>query len=202
MYDNGGETDKVVLLQSALLMGFWHSKWDGHSQPWYWTGVAISLAQILGLHRDPDSVKFNTSFPNHRRRLWRRLWWSCFFRDRSLSLTLGRPMRINLNDCNMPMASAVDVVSDLSQVPPSVVKGYIPDDLPQLAEYWVLLIQLHQLLGDVLTLCYQPFGPSPMLQQIQSLEAKILRFQIPESSGKEKSRIASFYLYHLQLNYQ
>ncbi|KAL6897484.1 fungal-specific transcription factor domain-containing protein [Trichoderma evansii] len=201
MYDNGGETDKVVLLQSALLMGFWHSKWDGHSQPWYWTGVAISLAQILGLHRDPDSVKFNTSFPSHRRRLWRRLWWSCFFRDRSLSLTLGRPMRINLNDCNMPMASALDVVSDLSQIPTSVAKGYIPEDLPQLAEYWVLLIQLHKLLGDVLTLCYQPFGPSPMLQQIQSLEAKILRFQIPERIGKEQSRIALFYLYHLQLNY-
>ncbi|PTB42669.1 hypothetical protein M441DRAFT_137092 [Trichoderma asperellum CBS 433.97] len=201
MYDNGGETDKLVLLQSALLMGFWHSKWDGHSQPWYWTGVAISLAQILGLHRDPDSVKFNTSFSNHRRRLWRRLWWSCFFRDRSLSLTLGRPMRINLNDCNMPMASAVDVVSDLSQIPPSVAKGYIPDDLPQLAEYWVILIQLNKLLGDVLTLCYQPFGPSPMLQQIQSLEAKILQFHIPENHGNEQSRLSSFYLYHLQLNY-
>ncbi|KAL9470861.1 hypothetical protein ACSS6W_008802 [Trichoderma asperelloides] len=146
MYDNGGETDKVVLLQSALLMAFWHSKWDGHSQPWYWTGVAISLAQILGLHRDPDSVKFNTSIPSHRRHLWRRLWWSCFFRDRSLSLTLGRPMRINLSDCNMPMASAADVVSDLSQIPPSVAKAYIPDDLPQLAEYWVLLIQLNKLL--------------------------------------------------------
>lgn len=201
MYDNGGETDKVVLLQSALLMGFWHSKWDGHSQPWYWTGVAISLAQILGLHRDPDSVKFNTSFPNHRRRLWRRLWWCCFFRDRSLSLTLGRPMRINLNDCNMPMASAVDVVSDLSQIPPSVAKGYIPDNLPQLAEYWVLLIQLNKLLGDVLTLCYQPFGPSPTLQQIQSLEADILQFHIPERHGNEQNRLTSFYLYHLQLNY-
>ncbi|EHK42217.1 hypothetical protein TRIATDRAFT_229782 [Trichoderma atroviride IMI 206040] len=201
MYDNGGETDKVVLLQSALLMGFWHSNRDGHSQPWYWTGVAISLAQILGLHRDPDSFKFNTSFPSHRRRLWRRLWWCCFFRDRSLSLTLGRPLRINLNDCNMPMASAADVISDIGQIPHSVAKAYIPDDLPQLAEYWVLLIQLNKLLGDVLTLCYQPFGPSPMLQQIQSLEEEILQFYIPERHGKTQSRLSSFYLYHLQMNY-
>ncbi|RFU80375.1 dehydrogenase, multihelical [Trichoderma arundinaceum] len=201
LYDNGGETDKVVLLQSALLMGFWHSKWDGHSQPWYWIGVAISLCQMLGLHRDPDSVKFNTSFPNHQRHLWRRLWWVCFFRDRSLSLTLGRPLRINLNDCNTPMVSAADVLSDLIQIPASIANGYIPDDLPQLADYWILLIRLSKLLGDVLTLCYQPFGPSPTLKQIEALEAKILQLQIPDRCGSEQSRLASFYLYHLQLHY-
>ncbi|KAJ4863563.1 fungal specific transcription factor domain-containing protein [Trichoderma breve] len=201
LYDNGGETDKVVLLQSALLMGFWHSKWDGHSQPWYWIGVAISLCQMLGLHRDPDSVKFNTSFPNHQRHLWRRLWWTCFFRDRSLSLTLGRPLRINLNDCNTPMVSSADVLSDLTQIPASIATAYIPEDFSQLAHYWVTLIELSKLLGDVLTLCYQPFGPSPTLRQIELLEAKLLQMQLPERYAIEQSRLASFYLYHLQLHY-
>ncbi|OPB37651.1 zn2Cys6 transcription factor [Trichoderma guizhouense] len=201
LYDNGGETDKVVLLQSALLMGFWHSKWDGHSQPWYWIGVAISLCQMLGLHRDPDSVKFNTSFPNHQRHLWRRLWWTCFFRDRSLSLTLGRPLRINLNDCNTPMVSSADVLSDLTQIPASIASAYIPEDFSQLAHYWVTLIELSKLLGDVLTLCYQPFGPSPTLRQIELLEAKLLQMQLPERYAIEQSRLASFYLYHLQLHY-
>ncbi|UKZ45915.1 hypothetical protein TrVGV298_000109 [Trichoderma virens] len=201
LYDNGGETDKVVLLQSALLMGFWHSKWDGHSQPWYWIGVAISLCQMLGLHRDPDSVKYNTSLPNHQRHLWRRLWWSCFFRDRSLSLTLGRPLRINLNDCNTPMVSSEDVLSDLAEIPTSIANGYIPDDFAQLAQYWITLIQLSKLLGDVLTLCYQPFGPNPTLRQIELLESKLLQMQIPERYAAEQSRLASFYLYHLQLHY-
>ncbi|KAK4082753.1 transcriptional regulator family: Fungal Specific TF [Trichoderma aggressivum f. europaeum] len=201
LYDNGGETDKVVLLQSALLMGFWHSKWDGHSQPWYWIGVAISLCQMLGLHRDPDSVKFNTSFPNHQRHLWRRLWWTCFFRDRSLSLTLGRPLRINLNDCNTPMVSSADVLSDLTQIPASIASAYIPEDFSQLAHYWITLIELSKLLGDVLTLCYQPFGPNPTLRQIELLEAKLLQMQLPERFAIEQSRLASFYLYHLQLHY-
>ncbi|KAL7941839.1 fungal-specific transcription factor domain-containing protein [Trichoderma barbatum] len=201
LYDNGGETDKVVLLQSALLMGFWHSKWDGHSQPWYWIGVAVSLCQMLGLHRDPDSVKFNTSFPSHQRHLWRRLWWTCFFRDRSLSLTLGRPLRINLNDCNTPMVSSADVLSDLIQIPASIANAYIPHDFSQLANYWITLIQLSKLLGDVLTLCYQPFGPSPSFRQIELLEAKLLQMQIPERYASEQSRLASFYLYHLQLHY-
>lgn len=202
MYDNGNETDKVVLLQSALLMGFWHSERDSHTQPWYWTGVAISLCQILGLHRDPDSFKFNSSFPAYRRHLWRRLWWTCFFRDRWLSLTLGRPLRINLNDCDTPMPSVTDVLSDLDEIPSSIVDEYIPDDLSQLAEYWVILVQLSKLLGDVLTLGYQPYGPSPKRQQVEGLEADILRLQIPARCPKEDNKFAVFYLYHLQLHYQ
>ncbi|KZN87824.1 Cutinase transcription factor 1 beta [Penicillium chrysogenum] len=142
MYDNGGEMDKVVLIQSALLMGFWHSKEDGHAQPWYWVGVAISLCQILGLHRDPDSAKVNSVFPGCRRPIWRRLWWSCFFRDRWLSLTLGRPLRINLDDCDLPMPSAADLLGDVAEIPASITSAYIPSDLPQLANYWVILIKL------------------------------------------------------------
>lgn len=41
MYDNAGETDKEVLLQSALLLSFWHSDRDSHSEPWYWSGELI-----------------------------------------------------------------------------------------------------------------------------------------------------------------
>jgi hypothetical protein len=100
------------------------------------------------------------------------------------------------------MVSAADVLSDLTQIPASIANGYIPDDLPQLADYWIILIRLSKLLGDVLALCYQPFGPSPRLQQIEALEAKILQFKIPDRCDSEQSRLASFYLYHLQLHYQ
>ncbi|CAI7611418.1 unnamed protein product [Penicillium discolor] len=142
MYDNGGETDRVVLTQSALLMAFWHSKEDGHAQPWYWIGIAISLCQVLGLHRDPDSAKLNSAFPSRLRPIWRRIWWSCFFRDRWLSLTLGRPMRINLDDCDQPMPSAADLLGDVAELPSSITSAYIPNDLPELAEYWIILLKL------------------------------------------------------------
>jgi hypothetical protein len=118
MYDNSGETDKAVLLQAALLLSFWHSERDSHSQPWYWSGkwasgmridyanpssgVAISWCQIIGPHRDPDAARVNPLVSPQRRHLWRRLWACCIFRDRWLSLTLGRPLRIRLSDCDMP----------------------------------------------------------------------------------------------------
>lgn len=203
MYSNGGELDKVVLLQSALLMGFWHADMDDHSQPWYWTGTAISLCQILGLHRDPDSIKYNSSFSNHRRHLWRRLWWSCFFRDRWLSLTLGRPFRINLDDCDTPMPSASDVLDDLSNLPETMVANYIPEDLSLLAGLWVKLIELSKLLGTVLRSSNNtPRGPCFTSSQVDALEKELLQCGIPEQVGYGWSRLATFSLYHVQLHYQ
>ncbi|KAJ5168039.1 uncharacterized protein N7482_003633 [Penicillium canariense] len=202
MYNNSGETDKVVLIQSALLMGFWHSKGDSHAQPWYWIGVAISLCQMLGLHRDPDAAKVNSAFPDRRRPIWRRLWWSCFFRDRWLSLTLGRPLRINLDDCDQPMPTAADLLSDVAELPASITSAYIPSDFPQLAEYWVILIKLSKLLGEILALSYKPLGSNPTIQQFDSLKTDLLQFRIPSRPGHEQSRLAAFYLYHLQLHYQ
>ncbi|CAG8222678.1 unnamed protein product [Penicillium salamii] len=198
----GGETNHTVLLQSALLLGFYHSEADTHTQPWYWLGVAISLCQSIGLHRCSSAVCATSPIPEQQQRLWRRLWWTCVFRDRWLSLTMGRPLRINMNDCNTMMPSAADMLSDFTELPESMSDAYIPKDLPQLAQYWVTMIQLTQLLGDTLTLCYQPFGPSPSFQQVESLEREISTFQLPESKDTVSSPVVTFYLYHLQLHYQ
>ncbi|KAJ6139441.1 hypothetical protein N7471_005927 [Penicillium samsonianum] len=202
LHHNGGETDNTVLLQSALLLGFYHSEADTYTQPWYWLGIAVSLCQTMGLHRFSAAVFANSPITRPQQRLWRRLWWTCFYRDRWLSLTMGRPLRINMNDCNTVPPTADDMLSDFVGLPESVTAAYVPKDLPQLAEYWVTMIQLTQLLGDTLTLCYQPFGTSPSFQQVEALERKILRFQLPENQETGQSPLATFYLYHLQLHYQ
>ncbi|KAG2012664.1 hypothetical protein GB937_007013 [Aspergillus fischeri] len=201
MYNNGGD-DKITQMQSALLLGFWHSEMNNHAQPWYWTGIAINLGQIMGLHRDPDAVKFNPSITGRRRALWRRLWWSCFFRDRWLGLTLGRPLRINLLDCDLPMPSTADVLSDLSEVSPSVASLFIPEDLAQLSEYWILLLRLSKILGDALTLSYQPKRPNPTAEQVEAIESELLTLEIPHECASDQSEWARFAVYHLQLHYQ
>ncbi|KAL4998757.1 fungal-specific transcription factor domain-containing protein [Aspergillus recurvatus] len=143
LYNNGGERDKIVLLQASLLLGFWHSEADEHSQPWYWSGISVSLCQMLGLHRNPDTPRYNAAIMDRQRQLWRRLWWTCFLRDRWLSLTLGRPLRIDLDDCDVPMPAVSDIIYDFRDVHPTVFAAFIPDDLPLLAEYWIRLIDLN-----------------------------------------------------------
>ncbi|KAL4754157.1 hypothetical protein BDW72DRAFT_148268 [Aspergillus terricola var. indicus] len=202
LYNNGGERDKIVLLQASLLLGFWHSEADEHSQPWYWSGISVSLCQMLGLHRNPDTPRYNTAIMDRQRQLWRRLWWTCFLRDRWLSLTLGRPLRIDLDDCDVPMPSVSDITYDFRDVDPTVFAAFIPDDLPLLAEYWLRLIDLSKLLGSVVTLSYKAVRPRPSFEQINALETEILRYKPPEQGAPSWSKTTRFYLHHLQLHYE
>ncbi|GMG09919.1 unnamed protein product [Aspergillus oryzae] len=117
-------------------------------------------------------------------------------------LTMGRPLRIDLRDCDTVMPSSVDMLSDMTGLPEAVASAYIPTDLPRLADCWVTMIHLSKLLGDVLSLSYRPLGPHPSLQQVEATETEILLFQFPDNSDADRSRLATFYMYHLQLHYQ
>jgi hypothetical protein len=139
---------------------------------------------------------------DRQRHLWRRLWWTCFQRDRWLSLTLGRPLRIDLDDCDVPMPSVSDIIYDFRDVDPTVFAAFIPDDLPLLAEYWLRLIDLSKLLGSVVTLSYKAVRPRPSFEQINALETEILRYKPPEQGAPSWSRTTRFYLHHLQLHYE
>ncbi|KAL7785170.1 fungal-specific transcription factor domain-containing protein [Trichoderma ceciliae] len=202
IYHNGGEKNNFILLQASLLLCFWNSDIEDHMQPWHWSGQAINLCQVLGLHRDIDSVGYNTSITERQRALFRRLWWTCFWRDRWLSMTLGRPLRINLDESDTPDPIASDLAVDLAGIPESMSSAYLPRDLPQLAEYWIQLIHMTKLLGKTLAICYQLRRPKPTMNQVDCLEAEVLRFNLPDHPDPNISRLATFYYYHLQLHYQ
>ncbi|TFB00397.1 hypothetical protein CCMA1212_007635 [Trichoderma ghanense] len=201
-YHNVGEKNNLILLQGALLLGFWNSDIEDHMQPWQWSGKAINLCQILGLHRDIDSVGYNSSITERQRSLFRRLWWTCFWRDRWLSVSLGRPLRINLDESDTSDPLVSDIAVDLEGIPESVTSAYLPRDLPRLAEYWTQLIRMTKLLGRTLTTCYQLRRPKPTISQIDALEAELMRLNMPDHPDPMLSRLATFYYYHLQLHYQ
>ncbi|KAJ5619291.1 fungal-specific transcription factor domain-containing protein [Penicillium lagena] len=202
IFDNGNERNKIVLLQSSLLLGFWHSDRDEHAQPWYWIGIAISLCQILGLHRDPDISKYNPSITTRQRSFWRRLWWSCFFRDRWLGLTLGRPLRINLEDCDIPMPLVTDMLFDIDSPRELSLTTHLPSDMPRLADYWVMLIELSRKLGNILATNYRTARPRPSLDETEALEKQLLQSRLPDQYEGGLTSIARFYSNHVHLHYQ
>ncbi|KAJ5220564.1 fungal-specific transcription factor domain-containing protein [Penicillium chermesinum] len=202
MFNNGGERNKVVLLQSSLLMGFWHSDMDEHAQPWYWSGIAISLCQILGLHRNPDMSNLTTHISGRQVSFWRRLWWCCLFRDRWLGLTLGRPLRINLDDCDTPMPVLEDLLFDIQKPEGSAAASYFPADMERLARYWIMLIELSCLLGDILTMNRRLGGLKASQAQVEGLEKRLLGSKLPDRYEVGLTPIASFYSNHVHLHYQ
>jgi hypothetical protein len=50
-FDLSSENDKIVLVQSSLLLNFWFADTEDVKQSWYWTSIAFSIEQTLGLHR-------------------------------------------------------------------------------------------------------------------------------------------------------
>ncbi|KAJ2986030.1 hypothetical protein NUW58_g5226 [Xylaria curta] len=114
LYDFDYENDRLLLVQGLLLMTYWYETPDDQKDTWHWMGVAISLGHTIGLHRNPA----NTNMPPQRRKLWKRIWWSCFMRDRLIALGMRRPTRIKDEDFDVPMLEEDDF--DLRALPDSV----------------------------------------------------------------------------------
>ncbi|KAJ3579055.1 hypothetical protein NPX13_g1510 [Xylaria arbuscula] len=104
LYDFDYENDRLLLVQGLLLMTYWYETPDDQKDTWHWMGVAISLGHTIGLHRNPA----NTNMAPQRRKLWKRIWWSCFMRDRLIALGMRRPTRIKDEDFDVPMLEEED----------------------------------------------------------------------------------------------
>jgi hypothetical protein len=104
LYDFDYEIDRVALVQSLLLMTYWYETPDDQKDTWHWMGVAISLAHTIGLHRDPEK----SNMEPHKKKLWKRIWWSCFMRDRLVALGMRRPTRVKDEDYDVPMLTEDD----------------------------------------------------------------------------------------------
>ncbi|KAI0405201.1 fungal-specific transcription factor domain-containing protein [Xylaria palmicola] len=114
LYDFDYENDRLLLVQGLLLMTYWYETPDDQKDTWHWMGVAISLGHTIGLHRNPA----NTNMPPQRRKLWKRIWWSCFMRDRLIALGMRRPTRIKDEDFDVPMLEEDDF--DIKVLPDDV----------------------------------------------------------------------------------
>ncbi|KAL1861882.1 hypothetical protein Plec18167_001333 [Paecilomyces lecythidis] len=115
LYDFDYEVDRISLVQSLLLMTYWYETPDDQKDTWHWMGVSLSLAHTIGLHRDPG----NSGMDLRRQRLWKRIWWSTYTRDRLIALGMRRPMRIKDDDCDVPMLTLDDF--EFKTFPPEIV---------------------------------------------------------------------------------
>lgn len=136
-------------------MTYWYETPDDQKDTWHWMGVAISLAHTIGLHRNPD----NGTMPLRKQRLWKRMWWSCFMRDRLIALGMRRPTRIKDEDFDVPMLQESDfeigVLPDDNNLLPSECTVIRNKDMQQeLAEMCVQKAKLCVLISHMLKAQY------------------------------------------------
>lgn len=104
LYDFDYEIDRVTVVQSVLLMTYWYESPDDPKDVWHWLGVAISLARTIGLNCDTSTSPLSLE----KQKLWKRIWWCCYMRDRLVAIGMRRPIRIRDDDADVPMLEVTD----------------------------------------------------------------------------------------------
>ena len=118
LYDFDIEVDRISLIQSLLLMTYWYETPDDQKDSHHWMGIAVSLSHTIGLHRNPEK---SAAIDPARKRLWKRIWWSTYMRDRLVALGMRRPTRIKNADFDVPMLELSDFESAVIPEGPSCV---------------------------------------------------------------------------------
>lgn len=132
-------------------MTYWFETSDDPKDMSHWLGIAISLAKTIGLHRDPG----NSSVSTRKKKLRKRIWWSCFVRDRLIALGTRRPLIIGLADCDMAMLQESDfdietLDSDIEIVDRDSLVLRNIDIQRQLASMFVAQVKLCLCVGQIL----------------------------------------------------
>lgn len=104
LYDFDYESDRISLVQAILLLTYYYETPDDQKDTWHWMGVATSIAHTIGLHRNPERSNMDAK----RTKLWKRIWWSTYMRDRLIALGMRRPTRIKTEDYDVPMLKIDD----------------------------------------------------------------------------------------------
>ena len=145
LFDANYEDDRVTIVQAAILMGwYWEGPEDVTRNVFFWSRIACIVAQGSGMHRSVETSQLSRA----DKRLWKRIWWTLFTRDRSVAVALGRPCGINTDDSDVEMLSEDDFVEDEVDKPAE----YGPD--PVHVQFFLNYVKLTEIMGLVLSQQY------------------------------------------------
>lgn len=82
------------------------------------------------------------------KRLWKRIWWTLFTRDRSVAVALGRPVHINTDDSDVEMVTEDDFVEDEADQP-----ARYPPNVTHV-QFFLQYVRLCEIMGLVLAQQY------------------------------------------------
>lgn len=125
---------RIVTIQALVLLCLHPTYSTSSYRNWILAGMAVRMAQDLGLHRTLTAVEVSSEFRERRKRLF----FSCYVNDRWICAVMGRPMAIADSDCDvdLPLIHGPGGNEDLTM--------------------FVNFVKLSGILGEVLRRIYSP----------------------------------------------
>ncbi|KEF60666.1 uncharacterized protein A1O9_02227 [Exophiala aquamarina CBS 119918] len=155
LYDFDYEHDRLATVQALLLMTYFHDKPDESKHLLHKIVNAKHLALTIGLNGDFGQEK---KLDPRRRRLWKRVWWCCYIRDRTCALGLRQYPTIEPSECQWTDLE----LEDFDITPTDFTDYELLADLglqSQLAEICIAQVQLWHLLSDIMHTRFQSAFP-------------------------------------------
>ncbi|EXJ63418.1 uncharacterized protein A1O5_11467 [Cladophialophora psammophila CBS 110553] len=156
LYDLDFEEDRVTIIQCVLLMTYWYESPNHPKDIWYWVGIAVAFARSVGLNCIPQE----SSGTVQEKRLWKRIWWGCYMRDRLVAAGMRRTMRIKEEECCVEGLGIEDfeACTSLSDFEHMIGSACATGDGPthaNLVRLCIALVELCKIVADILTLQYE-----------------------------------------------
>ncbi|KDQ12430.1 hypothetical protein BOTBODRAFT_67359 [Botryobasidium botryosum FD-172 SS1] len=151
-------TSRPSTCQALLLLAYCEIGLDAMSEAWLHVGMAIRLAQDMGLHRSLDKWQASGAnrFTSAEKETQKRIWWSCVFLDRFVAASIGRPVAISEKDYDTALPS-VDQDEDVDMwTSPAPAEGAeaMPDTPCRVITAFNAQAALSEIFGAVLDLAY------------------------------------------------
>ncbi|CEP11903.1 hypothetical protein [Parasitella parasitica] len=138
------EAGSIKVVQALLLMGQYLQCTKLPGRCWIVVGLAIRVAQGIGLHLERKSEN------QLDRELRRRLWGGCIVLDRVISMAYGRPFMIPISrDLKLPQAIDDELLTVAPRSP-----ALQPKTKPSQMAFLVHTIQLYEIMGEILLTLY------------------------------------------------
>ena len=111
LMDRAYSSSRPSTCQALLLMAYREIGIGAMAQSWLYTGMAVRMAQDLGMHRSSESWTSDDSplFTPVQQQIRKRIWYSCVIMDKYVSTYIGRPLSIFEADYDTRLPSDEEV---------------------------------------------------------------------------------------------
>ncbi|KAE8383334.1 hypothetical protein BDV26DRAFT_277281 [Aspergillus bertholletiae] len=175
------EARSIENIKAMTLLVAYHLRSASSQGMWYMIGLAMRTAIDLGLHRKANEVNLDPFTAQLRRRLF----WTVYYLERVISMSLGRPFSIADRNIDLPLP--LDVDDDVRD--PAILTTPPLTDKPTTMTYALYLIKIRQIDSKVQHKIYRADRPLHTLRSKMDrlfLELKewkqsaVLRFSGPD----------------------
>ncbi|KAG0702716.1 fungal-specific transcription factor domain-containing protein [Suillus ampliporus] len=171
-------SSRATTCQALLLLGHREFGIGSMEQGWLYIGMAIRMAQDLGLNRAADNWQFQgrKMFSLEENQVRKHIWWGCCIADKYSSIYMGRPVSISEGDFDtlLPDPAEYDEDSSTDLAPLQHIST------PLTMSCFRAAASLSVLIGSIVTMIYpvRSTGRGSRRTVLNSLESRLDQWYI------------------------